>query len=577
MTGKEPVWYATAIATGLLFTALSLAHIRQPIAEDDLNYLIAAETLYTTGTAIHFELHERINTYSPELYLQLLVGVFRLLGVSVPVARLPGIVSGLLSLALVFFITRTLAYGSLSVRLQWAATVCLLYAVTPGFIQSVHILAIDNTILVPSVLLLCWSFVEYLNEQRTGWAVLTGLAMTIALWGRVTTPPVIACVMSVCALASRHNSKTKVIAVGALLAGALVFLLSWYWYCQAQRVPFDGPFLYAFGSISGKAEKWALLPIMQNLLYVVLWIGVFSMLLILYALSMRMEAFIAERCVADSDVFLLCGLSLFLGYLFIGGVIFGYPKYHAPAIPLLYIFAGITLSRHLRASGYPLEGKEGLALLVAGIACLLQMLILGDGLYLIRQQLREALTFTPLSYLEVLRGIIGKTVMFAAATALLWVVAARMSFRTVAGLLLALSVGCNLGLSLLHSWADYQTGFNHGGRGTVETAEYIRARIPVDGRIIVPHEVNYYLQLPESPYWHGDIWSNTTKLKEQLAERNTWGLVYSLTTNTIQQVQAILGDRSLQEWLGQRYDHALVGTYHIWIRKDAKPSSGFYR
>src|SRR5437867_12684787 len=108
LMGKEPVWYAVALATGCLFAVLSLAHIRQPVAEDDLTYLIAAETLYSTGTALHFELHERINTYSPELYLQLLVGVFRLLRVSVPVARLPGVLSGLLSLALVFLITRTL-------------------------------------------------------------------------------------------------------------------------------------------------------------------------------------------------------------------------------------------------------------------------------------------------------------------------------------------------------------------------------------------------------------------------------------------------------------------------------------
>jgi 4-amino-4-deoxy-L-arabinose transferase-like glycosyltransferase len=115
----------TAIAL-CLFALFALLHVHQTIAQDDLIHMVAAQTLRETGTAIHYGYGERIKAYSPELYLQVLTTGFRLFGVSEAVARLPGIMSGLLSIILVVLITNSLSHGTRIERLQWASVVSLL-------------------------------------------------------------------------------------------------------------------------------------------------------------------------------------------------------------------------------------------------------------------------------------------------------------------------------------------------------------------------------------------------------------------------------------------------------------------
>ena len=565
--GKEPVWYAVALATGCLFAVLSLANIRQPIAQDDLTYLIAAETLYSTGTALHFSFHERMNTYSPELYLQLVVGGFRLWGASEPIARIPGVVSGLLSLVLVFLITRTLVHGSVGVQLQWATMVCLLYAVTPGFIQSVHILDIDNTILVPSVLLLCWSFMKCLQEPRIGWATLTSAAMAGSLWGRVTTPTVLGAVLGAVALIVPGPFRRKLVPEGALLAGASLFLVSWYLYCLSLDVPFSGPFRYAARAFGERVQMLAVPQLFQNVLYFTLWVGVFPTLWLVILLAQRGRALFEDRRVSPEDVFLLAGLSLALGYLFIGGAIFGFPKYQMPAIPLLYLFGAVTLSKTNREP-LTLPSRQ-LWLILFGIllACAVQVFIAADWIYLVRYRMREALALgKPDSHALVSETAL-RVGLCALAYGLLSAGLLRWVCRSAAGVLFVLSLGSNLGVVLLQSAGDYQTGYNYGGRGTVEVARYIRDRVPADSVVIVPNEVTYYLRMPNSPYWPHFIWAIVEELARRLGDPRTSALALSIATNTIRQVRIITQSPVLHVILDRDYEQATVGSYTVWIRR----------
>ena len=550
-----------------LFALFALLHVHQTISQDDLNYMVAAKTLRETGTAIHYGYGERIKTYSPELYLQVLATGFRLFGVSEAVARLPGIMSGLLSIVLVFLITNSLSHGTQIERLQWASVVSLLYAVTPGLIQGALILAIDNTILIPPVLLMCWSFIKYLQQQKIQWLILTALAMMLALWGRVTTPPAIGLVMSAYALAGPWNWKTKLRAIGALLLGAVLFIVSWYSYCLVFNVPFSGPFAYALRSLTGKTHDIAFSQIAQNVLYLMLWVGFFTTILFLVVVSRRMRVFFSGLEGGPEDLFLLSGLSLVIGYFFIGGAIFGYPKYQAPAIPLLYIFIGIALSKTHSESHYWRAQKLGIALFLALIACALQMWIVGDWIYLIRYQVRASLAFLSPSLSEIGREMSLKAAFVCAVYGLLFVIFHRFSSMTVVGMLFAFSIGSNVGMAVLQGSARYHTGYNYGGLGTVEVAAYVRTHVPADSVVIAPNEVTYYLKLPNSPYWPDPFWTDIDQLKKRLADQNTSGLVYSIATNTILQIQTITSNESLRAFLRKNYDHTTVGTYRVWIRK----------
>jgi len=554
------------VAALSVFTGFSFAHLQQPIAQDDLDYLVAAETYYETGVPKKYNTADRISTYNPELYLQLVVLSFRLFGENEAAARLPGVVSGWLSIILVFLATNSLAHGTRIERLRWASLTSVLYALTPGLIQGVLILSIDNTILIPSVLFLCWTFVQYLVEQKIQWAVLVGLAVVIALWGRVTTPLIVGVALIAYALASGSRAKSRQVGIGALGVGTVLFLVTWYAYCAVLNVPFEGPFTYAWNAFLDKAGSLDLSQIALNGLHFTLWVGLFPVVLVVVALVHRVRVFLTEAKVRPEDAFLLCGLSLGVGYLFIGGAIFGYPKYQTPAIPLLYIFSAVTLSpmRHEFIAAAATQKRIAMALVV--IACLIQVFTLGDWIYVIRYQVREALALMPSSYPAVRKEIAQHAVLFCAACGLVFAVARGLSLKTVT-LLYTFSLGSCLGISILQATAVYQTGYGYGERGTVEVAAYVRARVPAGSVVIVPQEVNYYLKIPGSTYWHNSLWTDTERLVQFLADRNTSGFVYSIATNTVFQIQAIVGNHAIQEVLQRNYMQQTIGTYRVWTRR----------
>ena len=557
-----------------LFGLFSLAHIGQPVAQDDLFYLVAARTLHETGAPQKFGSADRFAAYSPELYLQLLAWVFTVLGANEATARLPGIVAGALSIGLVFLIIASLCQGTRVERLQWAAVTCLLYAVTPGVVQGALILAIDNTILMPAVLLLCWLFVKYLQEQRICWAALAGGAMAVSLWGRVTTPTILGAVLSGVAVTVPGPLRRKLVPVGALLTGAGLFLVSWYLYCVSLDIPFAGPFLYAAGSFREKVEGLTVSQLLQNVLHFTLWVGVFPALWLLVLLARRGRALFYDRKLSPEDVFLLAGLSLALGYLVIGGAIFGFPKYQMPAVPLLYVFGAVALSKST-SEPLTLHGHQVLLMLCSVLAaCAVQVFIAGDWIYLVRFQVREALAFGRSDSTGLFREIALRVGLCAIAYGLLAVSLLRWTCRSAAGVLFALSMGSNLGIVLLQSAGDYHTGYNYGGRGTVEAARYIRDRVPADSVVIAPNEVTYYLQMPNSPYWPNFIWANVEELRRRLEDPKSSALAYSIATNTIPQIRAVVESMALQAILRREYEQSTVGSYTVWIRRPAARHAG---
>ena len=208
-----------------------------------MNWLIAAKTFYADGAPLHL-ISNKVVTYSPYLYLHSVVAAFSLFGESEIVARLPGVFSGLLAIIMVFLIIKSLSKGSQAEGLQWAAISSLLYAITPAVVQGAVIIDIDNTILVPTILFLYWTFVKYQEKENYTWAMLMGLALSIALWGRVTTPPIIALLLSFYILVSKKVIKTKLIFF-ALFLLEVFFAASWYLYCYSTDIPFWGIYIYS--------------------------------------------------------------------------------------------------------------------------------------------------------------------------------------------------------------------------------------------------------------------------------------------------------------------------------------------
>lgn len=562
-------WYIIFFVALGLFIVFSLTRIQRPVAEDELHWLVAAKTLYAEGIPRQYLFPDHIAAFSPHLYLHSVVLAFRLFGESEAVARLPGVISGLLTIIMVFFITKSFSQGSQAERVQWAALSSLLYALTPAIIQGSVIIDIDNTILIPAVLFLYGAFAKYQQEKDTRWVILTGLAMATALWVRVTTPTIVAFLLSFYVLVSKNALKRKLILISAILSGAFLFVVSWYLYCSATGTPFCEPFTYTLGAFQGRVQSSGdliLFRVSRSLIPLTLWLGVFPSLLFLVITIQKCKRYLKNPEIHLEDIFLWGGVILILGYTLIGGAPFGYPKYHSPAIPLLYIFVGLALSQ---SKVNFINTRLKVIFIIVFVAFVVQNLVVGDLLYIFRYTLRNTIAFM-LPLYPIWKSIALKISLFSVAFVIMFVICLRSSFKKEWILLLILfSIGTNMGTAFLQSTVNYYTGYNYGGQGTIKTAQYIREKVPLQSVVLAPREITYYLNLPKSSYLSNALWTDTDELRRRLAHKNTSALVYSIVTNTIQQIQTISTNKVIQELLHQDFDQTKIGDYTIWIRKSS--------
>ena len=562
-------WYLIFGGSLIFFGLCSLPRVGQPVAQDELHWLVAAKTLHAEGVPRQYAFPEQTAVFSPHLYVRCVEAAFRFAGVSAASARLPGLVSGVMSIVLVFGITLTFAQGSRPERVQWASASSLLMASIPTTVQGAAIIDIDNTLLTPAIAFLCGAFVRYQREKKVGWAVLTGIAAMIALWCRSTTPMVVALLLVAQVFLQPGSRRDRAVAVGALAGGVCLFLFTWYLYCSATGMPFSGPFAYTAEALQNKIGegKSAFRQIAQSSAFLVLWSGIFSCVLFSAAAIRGFRLHFRAREVQPEGIFLAGGVVILAGYTLVGGTIFGYPKYHSPGIPLLCIWVALCLSRAgIGRLDLPMKAAGGALVLVA--FCV-QFFGVGDLLYIARFTLRNSAAHL-LPVLPVLKDFLARLAVLLAAFAaalFLWSKRPRYRARSLLLPLLFWAVGTNAGTVVRQSVADYQTGYNYGGRGTVETARFLKERVAPEGIVLAPSEIIFYLDSLNSPHLPNSLWTDGRKLQERLEDKKTAALVYGIATNTVQQVRMLSTHETLQELLKREFDQTFIGDYVVWIRK----------
>ena len=571
------VWHALFLLALILYAAFSLPRLFQPVSQEDLYWLVAAQTFHAEGVPREYVAPDVIAAYTPHLFLQCIVLAFNICGVNEPAARVPGFFMGLAAVALVFIITKALAGGPDRTRAKWAAIASLLCATTPALVQAPAIIDIDNTLLLPTTLLLCAAFAMYQKTPGLKWAAATAFAITLALWGRVTTPVVVSGVLFLYLLTRRQTRQAKLTFLGALLCGGLLFCLSWYVYCTSLGVPFDVPFAYALRAFRARARMSgtaALGRTARNGFFLVLWFGLMPVALILAVARLRWRVSRELENASAADPFFWCGCVVVVGYTFVGGVVYGYPKYHCPAMPLLYVFLALVMAQ---ARGRASHLRWGPVVAVFVVAIALQIFVAGDLLHDWRYGVRAAVAGMRSPPVMTAGRAAAKTSFVCAAcaacAALFWL-CRRAGFRKHAvELLVIMSLAANIGTCVLQSTADYATGYTYGSRGAVEVADHLRARVPPQSAVLAPNEIIYYLRLPNCRYLMGAFWGDARVIGRRLADSDTAALVYSVPTNTVQGIRAIMQDKAIQQSLHENYNRETIGTYTVWLRKGLSTSN----
>ena len=559
---KYSGWAIFFIALAL-YMFFSLPRINQPVAQDDLHWLVAAQSLSVDGIARKYASPDDEAVFSPHLYPWCLAFTFKIFGTNEMAARLFGFFCGLATIIMVFFVTRSFARGNSNERLLWASICTLLYATIPAVVQGFLILSIDNTLLTPAVLLLFWSYSEYMKKEKLHWIVICGFAMTLALWGRITTPPVAAMIIIFYTIIRDKNVKFKLPVFFSIFAGLMLFLVSWYVYCVLRNVQFIGPLDYTLSSLT--ARKQTVVETLKDIIPIVLWIGIFPIMLMISIVAVRIKDFLRNKKLQNEDIFLLGGLVIFCGYTVVGGTIFGYPKYHSPSLPLLTVYTGIMLSAF---SNVFKNIRLHTVILVILIALAIQFFIVGDLLYFFRYSLRYMMAFSNHSSVDIIKSLVFKMSVYSGIFIILFLAIIRFSsLKNFIGLLLVLSLGSSWGTCLLQTTAHYYTHYNYGCRGTREAAGFIRNSVPCGSVVIAPGEIIYYMKLPRPGYISDSFWYDIRKLEKKLSEPNTSGLVYSIATNTVNQIRAIEKTQSIQNILTEDYNFFRIESYMVWIKK----------
>jgi hypothetical protein len=547
-----------------LFFGFAVARFGQTAGQDEILYYVRlGSDLYQHG----FDHGDQLVAYSPHLYGLAIWASHAVFGPGLAAARTPGVLATFLALVLACLWGRARAENRAAGTI-WAFALLALGCSLPLAVQGSVIVDIDNAFLAPLVFLQCWAL-DLLVERRDGrsW-VGFALATALALWGRLTTPAILLPVF-LCYAWVRGNRRLAAGALASFAVGWLVFLLTWGGYCAATGVDFAAPFRYLrtslfFATVGSRGAS--LRKVVFTGVYLWLWLGGGVVVLLAMLLWRRLREWWRLRQWRREDLFLGAGFYLLAGYTVVGGALFGFPKYHCPAVPLL-LAGGIPLLARWQGSAR----RSSLAFLVglAVLAFLVQVLLIGDPILGFRHDMRLALVTPEIPLRPVLIRLALSLGMGGLLLALPFVVA-RWRRLAAVPMVCAAAFGMNLGLLSRQNLGGYQTGYNYGDPGdTRRVAEWLRPQLATDSLVMVPGEVLYLLDRPHNPYLEDAQWKNAENLVHALELPRMKAAGISIVTNDASQYLTLTANPKVRAVLDRDYTEHRLGNYVLFVRNDS--------
>ena len=518
----------------------------------------------------------KLITFSPHGYPLFALLVCKCLGgISQITVRLAGVILWVLTLVVVFLADREKTTGCL----KKAPLALLLLAVFPAVCQAAVIVEIDQTALPLASLCLCLAF----NRLRThgGWGpfVLATLALAAALWCRLTTPLILCAPLLLLTLqwgaweakAPHPLSSSTTRTLAAIVCGFLFFLLTWWLYCRATGISFSGPFGYLFTSFTettvGK-RAGGLTFYAQNLIYLCLW-GFNPFLMLLFALDgfRRFKKWKATRTITNGDSYWLCAATLLIGYTFVGGALFGFPKYQIPALPLM----ALAISDGIDVKLIDKTPCDTAFNWIGGIT-VVAFFFQPDLLYIIRYSMRMAkatgvpavwglkfpLFTAPLLFMAVVAGLFLLIVLF------------KRKYKCLyTDLLLACALSCNGIWNVCQMMGDYSRGYIYGDKGEcMKLAFLIRYNHLFNPPFCVPVEVVQCLGLYDTDGMRPQDAPDAETLADLIQRTSPTVVALSPLIQPVGQYREMMESPVLQQAL-EGYDRHTLRHLTYWIKTGA--------
>jgi hypothetical protein len=540
-SGREKTVLAAAFCFFLLFAALSVG---KPPSSDEHWFVLAAHDCLksgvpSAGALIHPPLYTLINCR--------LLGFFG----DPRALKLTGILLGLGSAVLLFLLGMASGFGK-----KRSALAALLLCCSPVFIQGSLLLDTDNTLVVFSLLAMLFAF------SKNSWVVFSA-ALSLCLWSKLAASvPVVAVLSAHGAWLAFKGDKRGPRLLAALAAGVAVFFVTFYVFCRYYGLPFASPFEYLWGAFLQKRTGGGLaLP--QQFLQLLLWVGgPFCCLWLAGAVR-------AFRGGIEGPEFTPAALSVIMavGYLLVGGLPFGFPRYHMPAVAL-----GCWLASGPAADGLALI-KRPLASALAVAAGAVAVAAAGDPIYMLRFTMRAALAAgsSVRSQAELLAIL---TLLPIVLMCLFWILLRRNRVPRAASFFASAALACLgqfAGMNVLQT-ARYNTLYTYGASGLERTVETAAFALRDGGKAAAPLEVAGYLRLRgiDVPKTRDNFWTDLDALKAAAADPDFKVIIYGGPFNTLQQIKTVTGGESASALAAGDWERVTCGAYEILTRRSGK-------
>lgn len=540
------LWRLAVVA--LVYLSLALPKITQPISDDEIYEVRNAERILA-GEAVH--------VYIPPVYDCLLAGVMESIGTEPWCLRLIGIASALLALVVCAALVAEIAPA----REGAALASTLILAVNPAFVQGSLLIHIDNTILVPAVLLWIYLLLRFARTRATRDLLPATLTLSGALLVKFSTPTLIAFAVLLFFGVNRDGRRVLGRVVASVVVGYALFAIWWWVMAAAMDLSFLAPFAFAAARVGAQAasDASALSGGIRNLWTLVAWVTPFLLLALIGGGFRALRGIRTERA-----ALVVLASGAVLAYLCLSAINHGFPKYFASGLPLFAVAATGTAFR---------RDSDSRSLLVLGLGAVAWYLVWSfEPVYYLRFTIREALVVGR-GYGEMLPGVARHAAVWAG-PGLAWAVwmmtgARRGRVTTLPSLtvvLLVLAATQGASTSLVQAAAGYQTNYSYGEVGSADLDAHLRSKMTPPDRVVATQDVLYRLGRRDEVI-DEETWTDTDGFIDLLRQPSTRFLVYSLPSQSITALREVFGAARVRAHLASEFDQMTMGTFTVFERR----------
>ncbi len=470
----------------IFYFVLVIPQITGLFVGDEVDFINAARGVVTSGIPIYEGAGNvmKIGLWHPTLYVNILATSFKLFGVHEWSARTVSVLFTLLTFSMIYLIMKEFSLSDTSKVLASS-----IFLFNPLVVQGSLLVDIDNSVLMFFIALFVYTYVK-LDRTNPKNLVFLGILFAIALWAKIPTPPVLILSIVIFHALNREYKRALLESTTIGLVGGVIFLVTWFLYCNFFDLPFSEPFIHNIGYVGfGQNNIHFLLTHLWGFKNILFWTTPFFLLLMLTAAISRAKRYLEKRKLEVIDFIFIVGLLIFIEYLIVGSYqTADFPRYFSPMMPMFSIaFAGY-LDKVKEITRRDLNA----AVFVSIILILYLSLALKDPLLIDRVIFNTEIIY------KIVKKSVAMTLLYLFPFVLSYVIfrALKVKSAFTLSIILPLLI-CSTYIDCIQVKADYATAYLYGERGMEDTIDYLSPRTDDNDTVIAKKDIAYYLAIKE--------------------------------------------------------------------------------